>query len=177
MKTARAAAAGIVFAAMANHPANASEAPAKAEEPQFCNIYLDTVCFSVPVGRSVDVSLPMDFMLYRMTLPDGGSVTIYSGFNPEDVLEGKTTHKCATGMKVESCEFTDDGKVFDLIYDTGGMSHITHVHIDGLNEANRGEANALMDGFHACTTHGISMACSPDRPFRNVISAATPKQP
>ncbi|HEY4091084.1 MAG TPA: hypothetical protein VGN46_06175 [Luteibacter sp.] len=177
MKTARVIAAGIVLAAMANLPANALEAPAKAEEPQFCNIYLDTVCFSVPVGLSVDVSLPMDFMLYKMTLPDGGRVTIYSGYNPEKALEGKATQKCATGMKVESCEFADGGKVFDLIYDKGGMANITHIHIDGLTDTNRGAARALLDGFHACTSQGISIACTPEKPFRGVLHEAKREKP
>lgn len=177
MKTATLLAAAIAFASMANLPANASAATAKAEEPQFCNVYLDTVCFSVPVGLSVDVSLPMDFMLYKMSLPGGGKVTIYSGYNPENALEGKTTQKCATGMKIERCEFADSGKVFDLIYDTGGMAHITHIHIDGLTDTNRGVARSLLDGFHACTSQGISIACTPERPFRGVLREAKRDKP
>lgn len=118
-------------------------------------------------------------MLYTMQLPGGGKVTIYNGYNPEDALANKKTRKCSTGMKIDRCEFADDGKTFDLIYDTGGMSVITHIHIDGLSEANRSAAKTLLDGFHACTPNGISMACSPYKPFDDTMLAGpmSPKKP
>ncbi|QDE41079.1 hypothetical protein FIV34_18645 [Luteibacter pinisoli] len=177
MKSLAAMAAVIMAASATGLPAAASAKSAPSKEPQFCNIYLDTVCFSLPAGQPLDVSLPMDFMLYKMPLPGGGNVTIYSGYNPERALEGKATRKCATGMKAERCEFADDGKVFDLIYDTGGMSNLTHIHIDGLSAANRAAAKALLDGFHACTSHGISMTCTPDKPFRDVLRIDEPQKP
>jgi hypothetical protein len=63
-----------------------------------CNVFADGVCFGIAAGDQLVHSIPVDYVLYEITLSSGTTLTIYNGMNPPR-MSGYRSMREAKGKK------------------------------------------------------------------------------
>ena len=146
----------------------ADEAPINEEKSKYiyCNVYLDSLCFGLISGDSLNMRIPVDFVLYDIELNFGEKLLIYYGFNPESIdLENvKSNIKCAVNYNIcDIYKFSNNS--YRVQYQLSDEGSILDVVIKNINPLNYKEINNFFKNFKKCYSQDNDIICSESKLF------------
>ena len=140
----------------------------------YCNVFLEPACFGISQGDSLNMQLPVDYLLYGIRFVFGGKAQIYSGFNPEGVDSNSLHISSNCGRKSDSCNlYKISWDRYRLLYEVDG--DFLEITLSGISKDNFGQFNDFLHNFRYCNRSGSSVYCTEERVFENLQIVAPNK--
>lgn len=144
-------------------PGCASAGNAKSQlqkEYLYCNVYPGVVCFGIAAGDLLEMTIPVDFVLYRVKIRAGLAAVIYSGYNPR-LKSADLKAKFENCVDLDSsCAFMErSDEVIEAVYSPDRKAEVVHVLLEGVNSRNEARALDFMANFRKCSRSGHAIKC------------------
>lgn len=135
---------------------------ASRETYLYCNVYLGAACFGIGSGDELQMTIPMDFVKYKLKLASGLIATVYVG-NAPDVHDRSMAEKFSNCMETDkACSFVEVKKrnsTAEAIYSGGRLDDSVHVSMSGINSSNLRAGLEFIQNFRPCKRSGSSLIC------------------
>jgi hypothetical protein len=129
----------------------------------YCNVILHSACFGIDGGDKLTMSLPADFVLYRVEFSFGRSALIYVGNHPDvDRRRGSDVSDCRAEHGFAKCfvRAHKGGKV-ELLGESYDGSFLHAIVAEG--EGREAEIESFIANIRGCTSQGDVVTCAPSR--------------
>ena len=166
---------GLLLVALATfcggvHSSRAASVSSHQSRYIYCNVYLDTVCFGIASGDSLNMKMPADFVLYTVALGTKVKATIYSGSNPQDdAFKSPQVGHCPKTTATEKCLYVKSANALDLLYQPDVNASFVHIHLTGIRTSNTDDADDFLANFRSCRPVDQSVQCTNERIFKSVV--------
>jgi len=150
----------------------AASAMAQRQGPYiYCNVYLQDACFGVGSGDRLEMQIPVDFSLYRVSLAGGARAEIYYGTNPAlpKAVEGEAKWHSENG-DFRRFDATDmEGEVeTNYVYQPASSKVGNIIHVKVFSSAKNGDiVKSFIENFRPCRASGPSLQCADSKLFEN----------
>jgi len=135
----------------------------------FCNIFMTSACFGIASGDEVEISMPVDFFLYKVRLSQGVFIQVYEGYNPKPIVDQDISaqQECAS-TKFKTCvlDIMKDGK-YIVEYKHDNRSTEVQIAFQGITEGNKNKIKDFLGNFRSCIRIDDSVTCSQEKIFTN----------
>lgn len=167
----RKAVVGLMLSVLGNLVA-ASGMAAPAQKVQssrypYCNVYTVTACFGISAGDELRMSMPVDFTIYDLKLPNAVKARIYLGYNPE-MATFKSAKPCESHGDASRCGYVATTSAWDVLYAGDGNQPFIHVHIEGSGDDAKRTVHDFLGNFRPCMEKGAGLKCTDKRIFSGV---------
>jgi hypothetical protein len=126
----------------------------------YCNVFMTSGCFGVSQGDQMTLTIPSDYQLYEVVLPDGLSATIYSGGHADmDAFESATA--CHVRSRDDVCRRRVMPSGAAYLYYSEREDSAVVVTVRGITKINSAVASDFVRGFRPCRRRGLSIECQP----------------
>jgi hypothetical protein len=135
----------------------------------YCNVYLQDACFGIGSGDQLEMQIPVDFSLYRVSLAGGARAEIYYGTNPAlpKAVKGEVKWHSENGDFRRFDEVNASGATeTNYVYLPAGskVGNIIHVKVFSSTK-NDDIVKSFIDNFRPCRAGGPSLQCSNSKLF------------
>lgn len=135
----------------------------------YCNVYLQDACFGVGAGDGLEMQIPVDFSIYRVSLAGGARAEIYYGTSPAlpKVVEGEKVWRSDDG-EFRRFEVDDaaGGTQANYVYKPANSKVGNVVHIKIFADETRGNiVKSFIENFRPCRASGPSLQCRDSKLF------------
>lgn len=135
----------------------------------YCNVYLQDACFGVGPGDRLEMQIPVDFSIYRVSLAGGARAEIYYGTNPalpKDVKGEARWHSESGDFRRFDEPDASGAVVANYVYRSAGSKagNIIHVKVYS-SEKDGGVVKSFIENFRPCRASGPSLQCSDSKLF------------
>lgn len=124
-------------------------APLQKAEPSrypYCNVYTVTACFGISAGDELRMSMPIDFTIYDLKLPNAVKARIYFGYNPERAIF-ESAKPCEPHGDASQCGYVTTSSSWDVLYAGEGNQPFIHVHIEGSGDDAKRTVHDFLGNF------------------------------
>ena len=146
-----------------------SDAPAAQNENRYvhCNVFLQTACFGISQGDSLNMQIPFDFVLYQIEFGFGGKALIYSGYNPQEVGSDSVHLSSDCGRKSDSCNlYRVSPNQHRLLFEVDG--DFLDISLSGVSNEDLDQLNSFLHNFRYCESPSSGVVCTDERIFENI---------
>jgi len=125
-----------------------------------CNVFWVNFCFAVGSGDRLSMEIPVDYVLYQVTLAGRGKATIYVGQQPDkSEFDEKAALQCDWPSGFEYCKLLDDGKRVEMHASRSDRFVKVHLIVEG--SMADPQIDSFVQGIRACRRSGSGLACGP----------------
>ncbi|HYG07036.1 MAG TPA: hypothetical protein VD865_11625 [Stenotrophomonas sp.] len=135
----------------------------------YCNVYLQDACFGIGQGDQLEMQVPVDFSLYRVSLAGGARAEIYYGTNPAlpKVVNGEVTWHSENGefRRFDEADASGETKT-NYVYRPAGSKVGNIVHVTVYSSTGDGDiVKSFIENFRPCRASGPGLQCSTSKLF------------
>lgn len=135
----------------------------------YCNVYLQDACFGIGPGDQLEMQIPVDFSLYRVSLVGGARAEIYYGTNPAlpKAVRGEVKWRSENGDFRRFDETGASGEVeTNYVYLPAGSKVGSIIHVKVFSLSKDGDiVKSFIENFRPCRARGSSLQCSDSKLF------------
>lgn len=133
---------------------------------KFCNMFLTSVCFGINNRNSVSLTIPADYLLYKVSFDNDLIATIYEGFWPnlENEILSSKYKKCSETKKI-CAYFVDRNGSIEAIYRRNIYEDSIHIVIHNISNENHIQALEFLNSFKSCRNTKLSRICNKNSIF------------
>lgn len=137
----------------------------------YCNVHASTFCFGIAAGDTLNMTIPVDFVIYEVTTLKGVSGTIYVGRQPEETPEELIVNRRSYNESGFDYEYRKlKSGEFEILYRTPEQSSvIAHIR---LKTADGGASKTLVDfleNFRPCVAASATSNCTDSSIFAQLL--------
>ena len=135
----------------------------------YCNVYLQDTCFGIGSGDQLEMQIPVDFSLYRVSLAGGARAEIYYGTNPavpKAVKEEVKWHSESGDFRRFDETGASGTAETNYVYRPTGSKVGNIIHVKVFSSTKDGDiVKSFIENFHPCRASGPSLQCSNSKLF------------
>ena len=138
---------------------------------RFCNYFLTSTCFEINNKNTVSLSIPADYLLYKVSFDNDLYAVIYEGFWP--MLENKVLaleyEKCSIENK-KCAFFKENENAVEAIYRPSSKEDSIHIVIHNISNKNHQQAMKFLNTFKSCKYTNLSRICNDSALFNSELA-------